>query len=373
MPGRTESPSAQLGQLLLRGWTMLAEACEDCQLPLMRDPSTMLGHCVGCRKMYNAEGQVVQDGVVQPAVPGAAMNGPVPFAGDNSTSTPPSAGTAGNSTQGQGTPAAAAAAEPALQQQQQQQQQESQEPGFEEARLRYQQMRQQREAAAAAAAAAGGGSREPCQVLADRLLQGWTMLADHCPICTSPLMRSRAQEVRCVVCDLPVQMQGSTAAAAAAPAAAAAAGDAAEAATAATAAPLTNGPVSATAAVTAAEPSPVAQPQRQQLQHALPGQATMSSVGAGLLTGAEQQQVSAGAVPGLTSDTSNGSLLVQQQQVLNGLQHALLCKLDESRQLLLQTPAALPEQLGQHLQLAGQLLQALFALQQGMSQQQQQH
>lgn len=60
-------------------------------------------------------------------------------------------------------------------------------------------------------------------------------------------------------------------------------------------------------------------------------------------------------------------------QVLNGLQHALLCKLDESRQLLLQTPAALPEQLGQHLQLAGQLLQALFALQQGMSQQQQQH
>jgi hypothetical protein len=158
MPGRTESPSAQLGQLLLRGWTMLAEACEDCQvgvlglqwreqqahatacinaiiypgfttstkpayesrlhidstttvyctvpalisllqrqccslcnhstatshqypnvvvlqllsaestlfhasavqLPLMRDPSTMLGHCVGCRKMYDAEGQVVQ-------------------------------------------------------------------------------------------------------------------------------------------------------------------------------------------------------------------------------------------------------------------------------------------------------------------------
>jgi hypothetical protein len=32
MPGRTESPSAQLGQLLLRGWTMLAEACEDCQV-----------------------------------------------------------------------------------------------------------------------------------------------------------------------------------------------------------------------------------------------------------------------------------------------------------------------------------------------------
>jgi uncharacterized Zn finger protein (UPF0148 family) len=32
MPGRTETPSAQLGQLLLRGWTMLAEACEDCQV-----------------------------------------------------------------------------------------------------------------------------------------------------------------------------------------------------------------------------------------------------------------------------------------------------------------------------------------------------
>jgi hypothetical protein len=30
------------------------------QLPLMRDPATMLGHCVGCRKMYTAEGEVVE-------------------------------------------------------------------------------------------------------------------------------------------------------------------------------------------------------------------------------------------------------------------------------------------------------------------------
>lgn len=32
MPSRTESPSAQLGQLLLRGWTMQAESCAECQV-----------------------------------------------------------------------------------------------------------------------------------------------------------------------------------------------------------------------------------------------------------------------------------------------------------------------------------------------------
>lgn len=33
MPGRIESPSTQLGQLLLRGYTMLAAACDGCQVP----------------------------------------------------------------------------------------------------------------------------------------------------------------------------------------------------------------------------------------------------------------------------------------------------------------------------------------------------
>jgi len=92
-PGQ-ETPSAQLGSLLLRGYTMLAEACPDChvstaeasecctttqkqyctvlrgcwrlttsfidmQVPLMRDPATMQSQCVGCHHFYSpAEVQV---------------------------------------------------------------------------------------------------------------------------------------------------------------------------------------------------------------------------------------------------------------------------------------------------------------------------
>jgi hypothetical protein len=48
-------------------------------------------------------------------------------------------------------------------------------------------------------------------------------------------------------------------------------------------------------------------------------------------------------------------------QVLAGLQHTLLSKLDESAQLLQQTPASQPEQLGQQLYLVQQLLQTLAA------------
>lgn len=38
------------------------------------------------------------------------------------------------------------------------------------------------------------------------LLQGWTMLADECPKCHTPLMKKDADEPRCVVCN-PVQTQ----------------------------------------------------------------------------------------------------------------------------------------------------------------------
>ncbi|CAI7794990.1 unnamed protein product [Closterium sp. NIES-53] len=40
--------------------------------------------------------------------------------------------------------------------------------------------------------------------MSEKLLQGWAMLAMHCPVCFNPILRSRAGEKRCVVCDLPV-------------------------------------------------------------------------------------------------------------------------------------------------------------------------
>jgi hypothetical protein len=55
-------------------------------------------------------------------------------------------------------------------------------------------------------------------------------------------------------------------------------------------------------------------------------------------------------------------------QVLGNLQHVLLCKVDESRQLLQQTPAAQGQQMSQQLQLLQQLLQTLAATKQAMLQ-----
>jgi hypothetical protein len=52
--------------------------------------------------------------------------------------------------------------------------------------------------------------------------------------------------------------------------------------------------------------------------------------------------------------------------VLGALQAALLSKLDESRQLLQQTPSTQPEQLGQQLQLVQHLLQALATVRQSI-------
>jgi hypothetical protein len=55
-------------------------------------------------------------------------------------------------------------------------------------------------------------------------------------------------------------------------------------------------------------------------------------------------------------------------QVLSSLQHVLLCKVDEARQLLQQTPAAQGQMMGQQLQLLQQLLQTLAATKQAMPQ-----
>lgn len=42
------------GDLLLRGWAMLAENCPRCQVPLMRDPKTQDRLCVNCDCTYPA-------------------------------------------------------------------------------------------------------------------------------------------------------------------------------------------------------------------------------------------------------------------------------------------------------------------------------
>ena len=45
---------------------------------------------------------------------------------------------------------------------------------------------------------------ENASAIAEKLLQGWTMLAEYCPVegCVTPLMRSRDQKVFCVAHDM---------------------------------------------------------------------------------------------------------------------------------------------------------------------------
>ncbi|CAM6054019.1 unnamed protein product [Sphagnum tenellum] len=37
--------------------------------------------------------------------------------------------------------------------------------------------------------------------IASKLLQGWTLLGDHCPVCVTPLVRNRQKQMFCVACD----------------------------------------------------------------------------------------------------------------------------------------------------------------------------
>ena len=38
-----------MGQLLLKGWAMVADACEDCQMPFMKDKKIARFLCVACQ------------------------------------------------------------------------------------------------------------------------------------------------------------------------------------------------------------------------------------------------------------------------------------------------------------------------------------
>jgi uncharacterized Zn finger protein (UPF0148 family) len=39
-----------MGTLLLSGWAMLAESCDDCNVPLMRNPAKTIDLCCTCKQ-----------------------------------------------------------------------------------------------------------------------------------------------------------------------------------------------------------------------------------------------------------------------------------------------------------------------------------
>jgi len=139
MRAKSASSSATMGDLLLGGWTMLAEGCPTCHVPLMRDPSSQEDVCVEC-------GRTTRVGVA---------GGP--------------------------------------------------EDGWHRDEGSREERSEEHDA--------NGGEehaeeQDASAKLAQKMLEGWKMLADHCPLCRTPLCKSRQGETRCVACDLPVRREG---------------------------------------------------------------------------------------------------------------------------------------------------------------------
>ncbi|KAF8060469.1 hypothetical protein HT031_004645 [Scenedesmus sp. PABB004] len=294
----------------------------------MRDPETMLGHCVGCKKTFDAEGNAAPTAAAPlapapAAAPAAAangplrrpgMNGPLP-AGAGAAAAPASEPRAGagrrrGSRSGSDSDGDAAEGERLLQQ------------------LRAARERRER------AAAAGDAASDPCQLLADRLLEGWAMLAEHCPLCNTPLMRSRAREVRCIACDLPVQIGGDASSSSAA-------------------APADTQPPGAAAHADGAPAPGAAQPADGPA--AAPGAAAPRGSGA-----AAPPRADAGALR-LSDPRAPGGHAERQTRVVAELRGTLLDKLEECHALMQRTSAAQGDALQQHAALAAQLLAALRA------------
>ncbi len=51
---REDNASGKMGELLLKGWTMLGSSCEDCYVPLMRNKQ-MDEICVVCERNYRKD------------------------------------------------------------------------------------------------------------------------------------------------------------------------------------------------------------------------------------------------------------------------------------------------------------------------------
>lgn len=127
------SASANMGSLLLQGWTMLADSCPVCGVPLMRrDTETV---CVNCSQ--------------SPAPPPPPAAAPLPNGNGLHHSD-----SSGDSDVDDGV----VAAPPPLRQ-----------------RLR------EGPTSVPAAQRTEAAAEDATQLIADRMLQGWALLADHCP------------------------------------------------------------------------------------------------------------------------------------------------------------------------------------------------
>ncbi|PRP88603.1 hypothetical protein PROFUN_03014 [Planoprotostelium fungivorum] len=162
--------SGLLGQKMLQGWTLLAESCPsiECFNPLVERKKDHTILCVNCEKNFNREtisGEMVFLPVTAPAP------APVPVA---STLQPTPAPTPQPSTTSSSVP-------------------QSSTPSTNTEDNAIQQRLQH--------------SRNSSSLISKKLLEGWSMLQESCPVCQVPLMRNREGEMTCVVCNMRVIKQ----------------------------------------------------------------------------------------------------------------------------------------------------------------------
>lgn len=185
-----------LSTLLLRGYAMLADSCPDCGCPLMRAPGGGDTLCVNCAPEAAAGGaRLPRASAASAAEDQAQLNGK---GMDHS---------AGSSDEEEAPGPALVAPPPPLNERLAAQRQQNQQHGSA--------ARTARAAAPAASTSAAAGSQqtagrcEPSQLVAEMMLEGWAMLADHCPRCLTPLLRRRGNgRIYCAGCDMDVRCEG---------------------------------------------------------------------------------------------------------------------------------------------------------------------
>jgi len=183
MPRTRDEATARIGELLLRGHVMLADACNVCAMPLMQDRATMLKQCTQCDAVT---GEPIADAGKVP--PGPAAAAPPDGAADRAQTGP----AAGPSARGRASTADGRAAEIAATR----------------ARLEAEALAFENAVADAAAAAPAPGqtaaaapvapalstdasATPPSELIANRMLAGWTLLGQHCPVCSTPLVQDK--------------------------------------------------------------------------------------------------------------------------------------------------------------------------------------
>lgn len=157
-----------MSSLLLQGWKMTAECCQDCGVPLMQHP--IEGHtlCVNCDQ--RSDGQPTANGASDA---GARLGGAASAAGAASVVAAASGTNVEDGT---------------TDEEDGEQQQRDAGDSFDAAQFRRQQQQSDRTSAA----------------LAERMLLGWALLDKYCPRCATPLVRSRQATTYCVTCDCQV-------------------------------------------------------------------------------------------------------------------------------------------------------------------------